>query len=302
MVNICEEFATERNLRFGTNVDPSKSKTKCIVFSKKQKLNNPAPIKLNGENLPWVKKITHLGCVLECDNSMKLDIIQKRGQFIGKVNSLFQEFHYTSPEIMFKLVSTYACSFYGSQLWNLRSKEAEKLYNSWNVTVRHILNLDRKTHRCLIEPLSNRLHLKTILLSRLVSFYKGLINSKKFVVRFLARLSEYDHRTVLGKTLDYLQEECKLTGYELDGLTPTLVKKNLVYEAVSPDAAWKSCLALELFKTRNKKLISLGLQATRSMNFLSSYVLSKITIPHTLSCTIIEYEINHNNNNNNNCF
>ena len=140
----------------------------------------------------------------------------------------------------------------------MESQIKEKLYNSWNVTVRHILNLDRKTHRCLIEPLSNRLHLKTILLSRLVSFYKGLINSKKFVVRFLARLSEYDHRTVLGKTLDYLQEECKLTGYELDGLTPSMVKKNLVYEPVSPDAAWKSCLALELFKTRKEKVDIVG--------------------------------------------
>ena len=34
MIKICEKFATENNLKFSTNVDPVKSKTKCIHFSK----------------------------------------------------------------------------------------------------------------------------------------------------------------------------------------------------------------------------------------------------------------------------
>ena len=32
LVNLCHNFAVERNLNFGTNDDPSKSKTKCIIF------------------------------------------------------------------------------------------------------------------------------------------------------------------------------------------------------------------------------------------------------------------------------
>ena len=32
MVNFCQEFAASRNLKFGTNVNPMKSKTKCILF------------------------------------------------------------------------------------------------------------------------------------------------------------------------------------------------------------------------------------------------------------------------------
>ena len=116
LVNICHNFALERNLKFGTNDDPNKSKTKCIVFSKKKQQSDPAPITLDGNNLPWVKKINHLGCILEADNSMKADLAQKRGQFIGKVNSLLQEFHFISKETMFKLIDTYATSFYGSSI------------------------------------------------------------------------------------------------------------------------------------------------------------------------------------------
>ena len=93
---------------------------------------------------------------------------------------------------MFRLIDTYASSCYGSSLWDLRSKDAEKLYRSWNVMVRNVLSLDRRTHRFLIEPLSGHLHLKTKLMSRLVTFYRGLVNSPKFTVRFLARLEERD--------------------------------------------------------------------------------------------------------------
>ena len=35
MVDTCQRFASKKNLKFGTNVNPTKSKTKCIVFTKK---------------------------------------------------------------------------------------------------------------------------------------------------------------------------------------------------------------------------------------------------------------------------
>ena len=35
MVNICSKFVSARNLKFGTNADPKRSKTKCIMFSKR---------------------------------------------------------------------------------------------------------------------------------------------------------------------------------------------------------------------------------------------------------------------------
>ena len=35
MIDLCQDFATKMNLKFGTNVNPDKSKTKCIVFSQK---------------------------------------------------------------------------------------------------------------------------------------------------------------------------------------------------------------------------------------------------------------------------
>ena len=93
MINICEKFAERINLKFGTNSNPIKSKTKCIAFSRKKSKIELNELKLGDNCLPWVTQVKHLGHTLQADNSMKIDMNQKRGTFIGKVNSLMQEFH-----------------------------------------------------------------------------------------------------------------------------------------------------------------------------------------------------------------
>ena len=123
---------------------------------------------LNGYPLPWVSQVNHLGNVLQCDNFMSKDVLQKRGKYIGKVNSLLQEFHYAEASVLTKLVNIYATSFYGSGVWDINSAECQKLYKSWNVTVRQVYNLDRCSHRYryLIEPVSQCLHPKVMIASR----------------------------------------------------------------------------------------------------------------------------------------
>ena len=252
LVDICQEFAMRKNLRFGTNPNPDKSKTKCIVFSKRAKDHlNLAPVKLAGVPLPWVKKVAHLGCTLESNNSMKTDVAQKRGKFIGKVISLMQELHFANSETMTKLLNVYTTSFYGSSLWDLQSADCERIYKSWNVTMRNILNLDRTTHRYMIEPMSGCLHPKVMLMSRLTSFHKSLVGSPKFSVRFLARLAEKDMRTVMGRTLHYLVRQCNVNC--LDDLNAPLVKESLKYAVVPEAEGWRVPLANELKDIRDGK-------------------------------------------------
>ena len=70
MVNIGAEFMRKKNLKFSTNANIEKSKTKCIIFAKKHRDRfNVCPVKLNGDNLPWVSEVKHLGNILESDNS-----------------------------------------------------------------------------------------------------------------------------------------------------------------------------------------------------------------------------------------
>ena len=66
MVSICERFAKERKLKFSSNANPAKSKTKCVIFTKVKSCQvNFAPILLNSNHLPCVDKVKHLGNILE---------------------------------------------------------------------------------------------------------------------------------------------------------------------------------------------------------------------------------------------
>ena len=180
MVSIAQRFVQLKNLKFSTDPDPVKSKTKCIIFSKKSKdLRNVAPVLLNGDPLPWVQQVKHLGNVMQCDNSMKIDCTLKRGKFIGKINSLLNEFSYCDPSVKVKIFNIFATSFYGSGLWNLSSKEVDRLFKSWNVAVRIAFGVPPTTHRYLVEHLSGTPHPKTMLNARYVKFVDSLLNSRK---------------------------------------------------------------------------------------------------------------------------
>ena len=84
MLDKCEEYATEHNIMFSTDPDPSKSKTKCIfVCGPSKKLTKPAPLTLCGRELPWVATATHLGHELHESGSMEYDAVVKRAIFIN---------------------------------------------------------------------------------------------------------------------------------------------------------------------------------------------------------------------------
>ena len=183
---------------------------------------------------------------------MRVDVAQKRGAFIGKINSLLlQEFHSVTPNVFFKLMNTYALSIYGSNTWDIFSTDCEKLYASFNVTIINVLKIDRQTHRYFIEPLSGCTHVKTSIASRFATFHYSLINSKKMSVRFLARLAESDQRTVMGRTLSSLLSICKLKSEELSRLNAGLVKKNMVFSRPPAEEEWRIPLGQELLQLRD---------------------------------------------------
>ena len=112
---------------------------------------------------------------------MSIDCSVKRGKFIGKVNSLYQEFYFSSPEVKLKLVSCYCFAFCGSCLWNLYNRDTDRLYKSYNVATYY--SLPCTTHRYFIEQLCDVYHPKVLLCSRFIHFYETIVNSKNPAVR-----------------------------------------------------------------------------------------------------------------------
>ena len=136
-----------------------------------------------------------------------------------------------------KLVQSYACNIYGSNIWNLFSPECQKLFTSYNVALRTILKLPRTTHRYVLENMTDIPHLYVQLLSRYVTFTRSLLSSS-FPVRFLSRLCVSDLRTVMGRSLLKIAELCgNVNG--IMNITARDVKKKVRYAAIPSEEIWR---------------------------------------------------------------
>ena len=118
MLKTCEEFATNHNLKFSTDPNPQKCKTKTLAFLKKQRtLPN---LILCGNPLPWTDRFKHLGINIENKiNGCEYDMRIKKASYAGKNIELNQEFCWAHPNTKIQVNKIFNSHFYGSVLWNL---------------------------------------------------------------------------------------------------------------------------------------------------------------------------------------
>ena len=161
MIGICEKYAANHNLRFSTDPNPNKCKTKCLAFLQRDR---PLPsMYLCGHPLPWVTNGKHLGITISNKiDGMKTDIRIKRADYINRNNDILQEFSFSHPSTKIQINSIYNSHFTGCCLWDLFSREAIMVENSWNVSMRLMIAIPRDTHRYLTQPLSGKTHIKTV--------------------------------------------------------------------------------------------------------------------------------------------
>ena len=136
-------------------------------------------MKLCGNPLPWVTSGKHLGITISNKiDGMKSDMMIKRAEYINKNNDILQEFSFSHPATKIQINSIYNSHFTGSCLWDLFCKEAVMIENTWNVSMRLMLDIPRETHRYLIEPLSGTSHVKSILVKRFLTFLEQIRNRR----------------------------------------------------------------------------------------------------------------------------
>ena len=138
MVKICEEFGERNNLKFSTDVNPAKSKTKCLYMCGPNVQNPvyPAPLQLYGVDLPWVTHATHLGHELNQDCTMDKDTRMKRANYIQSSVEIRNMFSFALPTQVLNAISVYSAHLYGSMLWDLYEEMAGQVFRSCNNTVK----------------------------------------------------------------------------------------------------------------------------------------------------------------------
>ena len=222
MLDTAQKYVKEHRIEFSTHPEPSKSKTKGIIFSKKSLKFSPAPLMLNGTALPWVEDAKYLGnTITSIPDGFCKDARQKRAMFIEKNCEINQEFPMAHPDVKCKINRIYNSSFPGSILYDMTSSSTNQLVNSWSVSTRHMWGLPLQAHKYLIEELGGQ-HAQTMMIIRYVKFLQSLTCSPKMCVQLLLQKVLRNVNTITGKNVEYIQRK---TGYRYEVLS---VKPNIL--------------------------------------------------------------------------
>ena len=153
-------------------------------------------------DLPWDKTGKHVGNHIQNSmDGMKYDMNIKRANYIDKNCELQQEFSFAHPKTKILVNQIFNCHFTGAPLWDLFSKDFQKIENSYNVSIRKMLNIPRETHRFFIEPLSENKHIKSVLIKGFLSFTEQIRKSSKKLPKKLYDLIKNDVSSVTGSNL-----------------------------------------------------------------------------------------------------
>lgn len=236
MINITEHYCTKHGITISVNDNIIKSKTKLIAFNTP---TVPQHLVLYAKILPWVVGHKHLGHYISSDEDYIHDLLQKRGEFISKVHSLRQELGAQRPETLMTLVNIYLSAFYGSSLWDLFTERSNKIFITWNETIRQMYNLPFGTHRFILQHLDSSKPLVCRLAARFKSFYTQLLESNRPEVLHLLRIQQCDARSTFGRN-------CRHLGISMSAPDPF---RDRVHTPSNGDK-WKLSMITELIQCR----------------------------------------------------
>ena len=210
LLDLCEKFAMENNIKFSTHPEPRKSKSKAMFVVGKVAgvVSPPAPLHLCGQELPWVPRCEHLGVTLTINGTLEQDCREKRASFIDNSVKIRESFSFAHPLEMITAVEKYCNSFYGSNLWCFDSPEVESIFSAWRTNIKLCWNIPRWSHNYFIDTnLAPHLWpLKSNLLSRFFSFFLSLLNSDSTEVQVVARLAARDLRSNVGSNRSLIRD------------------------------------------------------------------------------------------------
>ena len=200
MIETMEEYASSHNLKFSTDPDPRKCKTKCMAYLRKPR--ELPSMMLCGIPLPWVDSIKHLGItVTNKVDGCQQDVMTKRARYIQRCSEVLQEFHFVNKDVKMSLHMIYNSHFSGSPCWDMSSRAFHMIEATFNRNIKITYELPYQTHINLLPVLSSVKPLRVLLSRRLLTFVDSIRKLTKVVIKNILRLVEPDVRTVTGRNL-----------------------------------------------------------------------------------------------------
>ena len=124
--------------------------------------------------------------------------------------------------------------------------------NTWNVSMRLMMDIPQETHRYLIEPLSDTKHIKTILIKRFLSFLDQIQRSSKSATKFLLNSIRLDSRSTTGSNLRNILLRTDKTC--IDDLNPNDAFQ-IRYHPMKPEELWRLPFINDIIEIKNEQMM-----------------------------------------------
>ena len=157
----------------------------------------------------------------------------------------------------------YNSHFTGSQLWDLGSREVEKLESTYNKSVKIMMDLPWATHRYLIEPLTRTPHVSRQLIMRYLSFVNKIEASQKSPLRTLLDIAKKDVRSIPGSNLRRIMLLSGRNSIE------DLKTVDVPYHVVPDDNVWRVGFVKKLIEIKFGSLVVPGMLQTELEDIMS---------------------------------
>ena len=209
MCNICNEFASEYDLKF--NID----KCQLVPFGD----NGNVSFTFNGTEIKSQPTAKHLGHIIG-RNNMQTAVRQMANDMTWRVNSLISNFSFCSFEVRRKLFMFFCTSFYGICLLDLQSREFENFFTAWRKAIRKVFKVPARTHSCLLPGIAECLPIKEQTCERLIRFAKSCLSESNPCVVLLMDIALHDSGSFMSNCLNYI--ECNFRICKTDVLSQSL--------------------------------------------------------------------------------
>ena len=161
---------------------------------------------------PNVERSDHLSHILHVDGTMTGDCKKKRAQFIDSSVKVREAFQFAHPYEQILATEKYCCSFYGSNLWDLTSPEAEMVFAAWRTGHKLAWDVHRGCRTYLVQTVlaPHVTSLRVNVLTRFRGFFRSLLDSPSWEVAVVATLAARDVRSSVGANLKLILRESRL--------------------------------------------------------------------------------------------
>ena len=200
MLDICQSYALKHSLTFND------TKSECVHFANSHTdLQPEVNLHLGRSSIKWTSEtVRHLGHHFSNSLNFDPDIAFRKGRFWSAVNIINNEFRFAHPVCKMRLLNIYASNFYGSNLWDFRGKAFESICKAWNIAIRSLFRLDRKTHCRYLPKISKSPPLLPMLCNRFKRFIFGLNTLQNVIIQNLVSISKSDQRSPTNININFV--------------------------------------------------------------------------------------------------